>query len=143
MNRLLTLAILAGTLAGLAAPAHAQSRYDQNGPTATGDPWLNENDFDYNRRHWTPPNRAYQDQNRYNYGEYDRRNDGYRNYDRRDYGDYGNGDRYDPRYDRRYENRSSEYGYQDQYGRSNRGYYDNRGYGYGRAPQPQYPDDDE
>ncbi|HYZ63399.1 MAG TPA: hypothetical protein VE650_13180 [Acetobacteraceae bacterium] len=61
--------------------------YNRDEPTASGDPWLNENDFDYNQRHWLPPrNDRYgnSDRDRNRYGE----NRG-REYDQR----YG---RYDP-----------------------------------------------
>jgi len=94
---------------------------NQNGATAWGDPWLNENDFDYNRRHWLP-NRADEDRNR-----------GYSG-DNRYRGTYGNGqDNWnqqgysDNRYDQRYRPNDNRLG----------GYYD-RDRGYNR-----YDDDDE
>jgi hypothetical protein len=60
----------------------------QNGATATGDPWMNENDYDYNRRHWLPGpgdsgrdhygkkgedryERSYRPDNRYRYDDED------------------------------------------------------------------------
>src|SRR4051812_36883301 len=63
---------------------YSQNRNNQGGATAWGDPWLNENDFDYNQRHWLPGpgdtrrgysgdyDRGYNGQNDYNYNQNNR-----------------------------------------------------------------------
>lgn len=151
MQRFVPIAVAAVILtAGIAlAPtsAQAQSGYYRNDQTATGNSWMNENDYDYNRQHMTPPNRATNRSQNYdkpnNYGSnngYDRNyqndnNGGYdRNYDQNrsqrrsnDYGQDRNDDQrgYDPRYDQGYNQR--------QY---------NSQQGYGRYQQPNYDDQD-
>lgn len=89
-----------------AAQSSGQNRsYDQHGATAWGDPWLNENDFDYNRRHWLPSHNGrnwqrsednYGENNgRPGYGQNWRGNQGYDEYgnnygpNQGDYGQYG------------------------------------------------------
>ena len=95
---------------------YGQNRNNQNGATAWGDPWMNENDFDYNRRHWLP-------------GPGDRRQ-GYN--EDRDWGRYGRND--------------NDYGRRDQYGGNwnRQGNYDNRsGLGRNYRPDNRYQYDDE
>ena len=127
MQRFLVPAFAAVAIAGVAwlapQPAAAQNpgqtrSYNQNGATAWGDPWLNENDFDYNRRHWLP-------------SDNNRRNQSYNNWNSdQSQGGYGqnnwNGNQgYNQNWDgnRRYQG----YGqYQNNYG-PNQGYYPNQG----------------
>src|SRR4051812_18193375 len=152
MQRLLIPALAAAVVAGGAwlapTPASAQN-YDQNynrsqnynrnnqnysqrpnqgGATAWGDPWLNENDFDYNQQHWLPgpgdTRRGYSgdyDRNQDRYGRNDNNYSNSYNYNRDyRYGDNRNRGSYDNRYDRGYN--------QNQYN-------DNR-YGLGRGYAP-------
>lgn len=112
---LAALAMLAGS--SLPHPAAAQNRPYQNGGTTTGDSWMNENDFDYNRQHWTAPNnRAQTYGDRYQQG--DQRDDG------RGYNRHGQQDQY-----------QNNYG-QPQYGNRNQGYYgqNNGRSAYGNQP---------
>ena len=45
--------------ASASAQNSAQNRsFSRDGGSAWGDPWMNENDFDYNRQHWLPRNGA-------------------------------------------------------------------------------------
>lgn len=114
----LTAAVLAGGIA--LAPTHglAQSYY-RNGQTTTGDPYLNENDYDYNRQHMLPPN-----------GQYNR-NQGYSGYNNGyNYGNNGY-DRDDDDYSRRYD----QYRQRRNYGQ---GGYEDRGYGRYNYQRPNY-----
>lgn len=115
--RILPIALTALVAAATAAPAVAQS-YFRNEPTTSGNAWQNENDYDYNRQHMTPPDRSRFGRDGYDqYGNYDQR------YDQRRYrNDYGQNRSYDNRY---YDNRGSQYDngqyrpqpYQQGYGR--------------------------
>jgi len=116
MRMLIPVLAAAAALAG-AAPAAAQPNYSNqptpyaapgqpygsyqphrsdSGPSASGDPWLNENDYDYNRRHWLPRNGA---PPQYGQGQYDRRQYGQGQYGQGPYGpSYGNWNRQYPSY---------------------------------------------
>jgi hypothetical protein len=124
-------------------PTYSQNR-NQGGATASGDPWLNENDFDYNQRHWLPgPGDTRQGYNRDDYRNQDRygQNNGNWN-DRRDYnnrGYYGqNNDYNDNRgYNPNYDNRGN---YNNRYDRN----YNQQGFGRDYGPNNRrYDDDDE
>ena len=106
---------------------YRQNRNNQSGATAWGDPWLNENDFDYNRRHWLPgpgdTRQGYGDSDR-DQGRYGRNND---NYDRQ--GSYGQ-DNWNDRDQGRYGRNDYNYPPQGNYNQNNgndrsRNYYGN------------------
>jgi hypothetical protein len=111
---------------------YSQNRNNQGGATAWGDPWLNENDFDYNRRHWLP---GPGDTGRYS-GDYDRNQDRYGRNENNSNNDRYNGDnQYGNNYNRGYDNR---------YDRGDNRYNDDRsGLGRNYRPDNRYQYDDE
>ena len=158
MQRFLIPTLAAAVVASAAsfAPiqASAQNRtYNQNGGTATGNPWMNQNDFDYNQQHWTPPNNngreGYHNRNQNAYGRNnDRRNNqGYNG--REGSGQYQNNcGQYENGYGRdqgSYGQNESRYGgstYENRNGYNNDRRFNNRP-GYGRSDgAPNYNNDD-
>ncbi len=121
MQRFITIAmsaaVIAGSLALVPSSGMAQSNAYRNGQTTTGDGWMNENDYDYNRQHMTARDQSNRGQsNSYDnsFGTqdgYNRNNDPYRNQRRSN--EYGQDRNYDQRQyeQRQYDQRGYDNGY--------------------------------